>query len=38
MPEDVVKVSEVDIQKETDTYTKNVDDLLAEKEKEIMTV
>jgi ribosome recycling factor len=38
MPEDVVKVSEVDIQKETDTYTKNVDDLLADKEKEIMTV
>jgi ribosome recycling factor len=38
MPEDVVKVSEGDIQKETDTFTKNVDELLADKEKEIMTV
>ncbi len=38
MPEDLVKVSEADIQKETDTYSKNVDDLLADKEKEIMTV
>lgn len=38
MPEDVVKDAEIDIQKETDIYNKKVDDLLAAKEKEVMTV
>ena len=38
MPEDVVKDGEEDAQKLTDKYSKKIDDLLAAKEKEIMTV
>lgn len=38
MPEDVVKDAEAAIQKETDNYNKKVDELLAAKEKEILTV
>jgi ribosome recycling factor len=38
LPEDVEKDSEESVQKETDTFTKKVDELLAAKEKEIMTV
>lgn len=38
MPEDVEKDGEADIQKLHDRYIKKVDDLLADKEKEIMTV
>lgn len=37
-PEDVAKDCEVTLQKMHDRYVKQVDDLLAEKEKEIMTV
>jgi len=36
--EDDAKRFETDIQKMTDTYTKKVDDLVAEKSKEVMTV
>ena len=38
MPEDVVKDSEAAIQKDTDNYNKKVDEILAAKEKEILTV
>jgi ribosome recycling factor len=36
--EDLQKNTEVDIQELTDSYTKKVDDILAVKEKEIMTI
>ncbi len=38
MPEDVEKDAEGDVQKLHDTYVKQVDELYAKKEKEIMTV
>ena len=38
LPEDVEKDSEETVQKDTDNFTKKVDELLAAKEKEIMTV
>jgi ribosome recycling factor len=38
MPEDVEKDGEASIQKLHDKYIKKIDDMLAEKEKEIMTV
>jgi ribosome recycling factor len=38
LAEDAVKAGETDIQKQTDAYIKKVDDLTAEKEKEIMTI
>ncbi|MFA5712574.1 MAG: ribosome recycling factor [Bacteroidales bacterium] len=38
MPEDVAKDGEANIQKETDLFNKRVDEILAKKESEIMTV
>ena len=38
LEEDVCKDAEVEIQKHTDTFTKKVDEIVAAKEKEIMTV
>ncbi len=38
LPEDVVKDGEASAQKETDNYNKRVDEIIAQKEKEIMTV
>ncbi len=38
LPEDVEKDSEAAVQKDTDNYTKKIDEVLAAKEKEIMTV
>ena len=38
MPEDMQKDGEALLQKETDKYNKLVEDVLADKEKEIMTV
>jgi len=38
LPEDVAKDGEAVIQKETDSYNKKIEELLAAKEKEIMTV
>ncbi|MDD2594523.1 MAG: ribosome recycling factor [Bacteroidales bacterium] len=38
MPEDVAKDAENEIQKETDIFTKKIDEILVVKEKEIMTV
>lgn len=38
LPEDVCKDAETVIQKETDTFNKKVDEIIAAKEKEIMTV
>ena len=38
MPEDVQKDHEQLVQKETDAFTKKVDELVSAKEKEIMTV
>ena len=38
LPEDVVKDGEAILQKETETYNKKIDEVLAMKEKEIMTV
>lgn len=38
LPEDVCKDAETVIQKETDTFNKKVDEMIASKEKEIMTV
>ena len=38
LPEDVAKDTEGLIQKETESFTKKIDELLAAKEKEIMTV
>lgn len=36
--EDIIKDSEAEVQKKTDAFIKKVDDLIAEKEKEILTV
>ena len=38
MPEDLQKEYEQNIQKETDSFTKKIDELVSAKEKEIMTV
>ena len=38
LPEDVCKDAEATIQKETDAFNKKVDEIIAAKEKEIMTV
>jgi ribosome recycling factor len=38
LPEDVAKDTEADLQKQTDTFGKKVDELFVKKEKEIMTV
>ena len=38
LPEDVEKDAEAEVQKDTDNFNKKVDDILAAKEKEIMTV
>lgn len=38
LPEDVVKDNQAEIQKLTDNYTKNIDNAVAEKEKEVLTV
>ena len=38
LPEDAVKDNQAEIQKLTDTYTKNIDNAVAEKEKEVLTV
>ena len=38
LPEDAVKDNQNEIQKLTDTYTKNIDNAVAEKEKEVLTV
>ncbi len=38
LSEDVVKDKQSDIQKLTDKYTKNIEDLCAEKEKEVLTI
>jgi ribosome recycling factor len=38
LPEDVVKDGEAAVQKETDNFNKKVDEMLSQKEKEIMTV
>ena len=38
LQEDVCKDAEVEIQKHTDTFTKKIDEIVAAKEKEIMTV
>ncbi len=38
LPEDVAKDTEAELQKQTDTFNKKVDELFAKKEKEIMTV
>lgn len=38
LPEDVAKDSEAEVQKITDAYNKKVDDMLAVKEKDIMTI
>ena len=38
LPEDVCKDAEAAIQKETDAFNKKVDETIAAKEKEIMTV
>ena len=38
LPEDVCKDAEVTIQKETDAFNKKIDEIIAAKEKEIMTV
>lgn len=38
MPEDLVKDYEQNIQKETDAFVKRIDEILAAKEKEILTV
>ena len=38
LPEDVCKDAEATIQKETDAFNKKVDEAIAAKEKEIMTV
>lgn len=38
MPEDIQKDYEQNVQKETDSFTKKVDELVSVKEKEIMTV
>lgn len=38
VPEDIIKDAETEIQEMTNDFSKKVDDLLAQKEKEIMTV
>ena len=38
LPEDVVKDSQNEIQKLTDKFTKTIEDLCAEKEKEVLTI
>ncbi|MBO7268255.1 MAG: ribosome recycling factor, partial [Bacteroidales bacterium] len=38
LPEDVCKDAEATIQKETDAFNKKIDEIIAAKEKEIMTV
>lgn len=38
LPEDVAKDAEGEVQKMTDTYSKKVEDMLAVKEKDIMTI
>jgi ribosome recycling factor len=38
LPEDVVKDGQNEIQKITDKYTKLIDDLCSEKEKEVLTI
>ena len=38
LSEDMVKDAENDVQKEVDNYNKKIDTILANKEKEIMTV
>lgn len=38
LPEDVVKDKQNEIQKLTDKYTKTIEDLCAEKEKEVLTI
>jgi ribosome recycling factor len=38
LPEDVAKDTEIELQKQTDAFSKKVDELFAKKEKEIMTV
>lgn len=38
LPEDVCKDAEAQIQKETDAFNKKIDEIIAAKEKEIMTV
>ncbi|MDD4293856.1 MAG: ribosome recycling factor, partial [Bacteroidales bacterium] len=38
LPEDVVKDGEDALQKETDSYNKKIEEILAIKEREIMTV
>ena len=38
LEEDVCKDAEVEIQKKTDSFVKKVDEMVAAKEKEIMTV
>ena len=38
LPEDVEKDAEAEVQKDTDNFNKKVDEILAAKEKEIMTV
>lgn len=38
LPEDVAKDSEAEVQKMTDAYNKKADDMLAVKEKDIMTI
>ena len=38
LPEDAVKDAQDSIQKLTDKYTKTVEDLCAEKEKEVLTI
>ena len=38
LPEDVVKDGEADLQKETETFNKKIDEVVAVKEREIMTV
>ncbi len=38
LPEDICKDAEVSIQKETDAFNKKIEDMIAAKEREIMTV
>lgn len=38
LPEDAAKDAETDVQKITDSYNKKVDDILLQKEKDIMTI
>ena len=38
LPEDICKDAEANIQKETDLFNKKIDEIIAAKEKEIMTV